>query len=67
MCLSRQARTSNAKQTDMTLSEQHKKLESRQKTCGGFMYRLIDAWYHADGNNKLILERAFKDTAFDLT
>jgi|TARA_Y100000015_G_scaffold4320_1_gene3918 hypothetical protein len=48
----------------MTQSE---KLEQRQKTCGGFMYRLIDAWYHADSNNKLILENAFKGTAFDLT
>ena len=31
------------------------------------MYRLIDTWYHADQNNKRILEKAFKDTAFDLT
>jgi hypothetical protein len=46
---------------------QNEKLEQRQKTCGGFMYRLIDAWYHADSNNKLILENAFKGTAFDLT
>ena len=48
-------------------STQHERLEQRQKTCGGFMYRLIDTWYHADGNNKRILEKAFKDTAFDLT
>tara|TARA_R100000697_G_scaffold22102_1_gene29600 strand:+ start:671 stop:874 length:204 start_codon:yes stop_codon:yes gene_type:complete len=48
-------------------STQHERLEQRQKHCGGFMYRLIDTWYHADANNKLILEKAFKDTAFDLT
>ena len=46
---------------------QHERLEQRQKTCGGFMYRLIDTWYHADGNNRCILENAFKGTAFDLT
>lgn len=46
---------------------QHERLAHRQTFCGGFMYRLIDTWYHADGNNKRILENAFKDTAFDLT
>ena len=45
---------------------QHEKLQLRQQNCGGFEYRLIDAWYAADGNNKRILEEAFKGTAFDL-
>ena len=49
------------------LKSQHERLEQRQRHCGGFMYRLIDTWYHADQNNKLILEKAFKGTAFDLT
>jgi len=46
---------------------QHERLELRQKNCGGFEYRLIDAWYAADGGNKKRLEQAFKNTQFDLT
>jgi hypothetical protein len=46
---------------------QHERLELRQKNCGGFEYRLIDAWYAADCGNKKRLEQAFKNTQFDLT
>ena len=46
---------------------QHERLELRQKNCGSFEYRLIDAWYAADNINKKALEQAFKNTAFDLT
>jgi len=46
---------------------QHEKLELRQQNCGGFEYRLIDAWYAADSGNKARLEEAFKNTQFDLT
>ena len=46
---------------------QHERLEVKQKTCGGFEYRLIEAWYVADSGNKARLEEAFKNTQFDLT
>ena len=46
---------------------QHEKLQLRQQNCGGFEYRLIEAWYSADTGNKARLEEAFKNTQFDLT
>jgi len=46
---------------------QHERLEERQTHCGGFEYRLIDAWYAADNGNKARLQEAFKNTQFDLT
>lgn len=46
---------------------QAERLSKKQEYCGGFEWKLIEAWYHADGNNKRILEEAFKNTQFDLT
>lgn len=57
----RYVKNSQAKMT------QHERLQLRQKNCGSFEYRLIDAWYAADSINKKALEQAFKNTTFDLT
>ena len=46
---------------------QPERLSLRQNNCGSFEKRLIEAWFYADGNNKRILEEAFKGTMFDLT
>lgn len=51
---------------NLSMMTQHEKLQVRMVNCGGFEFRLIDAWFHADGNNKRILEEAFKNTNFDL-
>ena len=43
------------------------RLRTKQKYCGGFEFSLIETYFKADGNNRRILEEAFRDTAFDLT
>jgi hypothetical protein len=49
--------------------EQHTldRLRERQKFSGGFETSLIETYLKADGNNKRILEEAFRGTMFDLT
>ena len=46
---------------------QHEKLSLRQVNCGTFEACLISAWFVADNQNKERLEKAFKNTTFDLT
>ena len=43
------------------------RLRNKQAHCRGFEFSLIETYFKADGNNKRILEEAFKGTAFDLT
>ena len=49
---------------DMT---QYERLDIRSHNCGSFEKALIEAWFKADHGNKAILEKAFKNTNFDLT
>ena len=49
---------------DMT---QYERLDIRSQNCGSFEKALIEAWFKADYGNKAILEKAFKNTNFDLT
>tara|TARA_Y100001958_G_C20670222_1_gene189824 strand:- start:319 stop:495 length:177 start_codon:yes stop_codon:yes gene_type:complete len=49
---------------DMT---QYERLDIRSQNCGSFEKALIEAWFKADHGNKAILEKAFKNTNFDLT
>lgn len=51
-------------QREMT---QHERLSLRQVNCGSFERALIEAWFKADMGNKATLEKAFKNTQFDLT
>jgi len=46
---------------------QYERLELRQQNCGSFERALIEAWFKADMGNKAALEKAFKNTQFDLT
>ena len=46
---------------------QHERLSLRQTHCGSFERALIEAWFKADMGNKATLEKAFKNTQFDLT
>ncbi len=41
-------------------------LETPLNNCGSFERALIEAWFKADRGNKARLEKAFKNTMFDL-